>query len=645
MVPIYVRLMWQSRAIVHMKHPGVVSLGVALLVLTLTFAPLRPESAYSQGNAGLNWLNPSFDAGHNGFNPQTVITKENVDQLQLQWIYRIPRNPYEGKFIASPEHPDEMIPMLEKSEGVETNPLVINGIVYVETSFGVLTAISSFTGNPVWEFKVNVTAGLDQPWTQNRGIQRSITYHEGNVYIQAIDCTIYGLDAVTGQVKVEIPGTCKDVPGNEGLYYGEEAPIFYNDIAIVSGASGFGQSRGFVRAYDINEGNMLWQWFSSPPMDYGETLDVEWGKGNIAPYPNDWVGPDPNVVGAGAAVRTVGVVDDEAGIVYFGIGPPVARTLEVHGHPPMTDIPGPNLYSNSVVALEATSGELVWYYQVDPHDVHRQGVYATLILTDIDVGGVNKRVVMAPSFQGFVYVFDAADGHLVYDPVAIGTHFNDHNANLGNDADMLANQDSLSLDSTGRYLFCPGSEGGIPAPMAYAYNRIYAAIQNECFETRQAVREGEEYWAYASAGLKQNSSIYAIDASNGQILWRYDIPRLYWFSGLTVSGGVVYALDQPGYLYMLDADTGVLLRTVKLDFSGAAGVSIGANANGKMMVFVVIGTSELVVPTEGMVLAYALPDQTVEGEVTVPIVYAAVALVAVAVAYTAALFVILRRRP
>jgi len=300
-----------------------------------------------------------------------------------------------------------------------------------------------------------------------------------------------------------------------------------------------------------------------------------------------------------------------------------------------------------VVALDASTGKLIWYYQVDQHDVHRQGIYASIILTDIDVGGVKKRVVMAPSFQGFVYVFDAVTGKLVYKPVEVGAHINDHNANKGSDADKTSNQDSLTQDAKGRYVFCPGSEGGIAAPMAYAYNKIYAVAQNDCFETRKAVREGEEYWAYNSAGFTQNSTIYSIDASTGKVVWEYTIPHLYWFAGLTVSGGVVYALDQPGYLWMLDADTGQLLRSIKLDFSGDAGVSIGAAENGRMMLFIAVGTSGLVVPTEGMVIAYALPEQSQVGateEATIPITYVVAAAAVVAAAYTVALAVLLKRR-
>lgn len=618
--------------------------GLIVLIFLLAASPLTLDSAYTQGEVGLNWMHSSYDSNHSGFNPQNVITKENVNQLQLQWIYRLPRNPYEGVLVPSEEHEGEMVLKgLEATEGIEANPLVINGIVYVQTSFGTLTAISTITGNTIWTFETNVTKALEKPWIVNRGIQRSITYHKGNIYIQSIDCTIYGLEATTGKVKVEIPDTCKDIPGNQGKYYGEEAPIFYNDIMIVSGASGFGQARGYVAAYDLNTGKLLWRWFSSPPMVYGSTLEVEWDKGNIKPYPNDWVGPTNTSVGAGAAARTVGIVDEEKGVVYFGIGPPVARTVAPHGHPPMIDIPGPNLFSNSIVALDANTGRLIWYYQIDPHDVHRQGIYGSLIMAEIDVENVKKKVVIASSFQGFVYILNAETGRPIYEPVKIGVHLNDHNANQGDNADMNANQDSLAKNTQGEYVFCPGSEGGISAPMAYAYNRIYVATQNDCFVVRQVVREGEEFWAYSTyRPFTQNSSLYAIDASSGEIAWKYDIPNLYWFAGITVSGGVVYALDQPGVLYMLDADSGELLKSIKLGFSGGAGVSIGTDATGKMMLFVAVGTSELVFPTEGQVLAFALPEEISGGESMMPIVYAAIAVAALSVSFS--IILLFRRR-
>jgi quinohemoprotein ethanol dehydrogenase len=522
---------------------------------------------------------------------------------------------------------------------------VINGFVYIQTSFGVLEAISATTGNTVWSFEVNVTAALEKSWIVNRGIQRSLTYHEGRIFVQSIDCSIYGLEATTGRVLVEIPDTCRDIPGNEGQYYGEESPIFYQDIAIVTGASGFGQSRGYVAGYDLNSGELLWRWFSSPPMEYGETLDVEWAKGNIEPYPNDWVGPNSDTVGAGAAVRTVGVVDKEKGVVYFGIGPPVARTLAVHGHPSMNEIPGPNLYSNTVVALDAETGQLIWYYQIDPHDVHRQGIYGSLILSQIEVGGDTKDVVIAPSFQGFVYVLDSDTGIPVYDPVAVGAHLNSHNVNLGNNADMMANQDSIETTDKGELVYCPGPEGGISAPMALADNKIFVATQNDCFEIRQVIREGESFWAYSTyRPFQQNSSLYSIDASNGDILWRYDMPHLHWFSGVTVSGGVVYTLDQPGTLYMVNEDNGELLRKIQLDFSGDAGVSIGAAANGKMMLFIVAGTSELVMPTEGMVLAFALPDELTASEGTIPLFSAIMMVIAIIAIYTIVLVLVYLRK-
>ncbi|MEE9585458.1 MAG: hypothetical protein V3W09_00995, partial [Nitrososphaerales archaeon] len=115
-----------------MRQNTFLRLGSTALLLLLIISPLNLGAVYSQGEVGLNWMHSSYDRNHTGFNPQTVITKENVNQLQLQWMHRLPRNPYEGRLVPSEEHEGEMVLKgLEAAEGVEANSLVINGILYV----------------------------------------------------------------------------------------------------------------------------------------------------------------------------------------------------------------------------------------------------------------------------------------------------------------------------------------------------------------------------------------------------------------------------------------------------------------------------------------------------------------------------------
>ncbi|HJN57546.1 MAG TPA: PQQ-binding-like beta-propeller repeat protein [Nitrososphaerales archaeon] len=698
----------------------------ALIVLILLLAVSTVSSVFSQGELGLNWSSPHYDTANTRFNPQTVINQDNVENLEMRWIYRLPRNPYIG--------------MLEPSEGFQVTPLVVNGILYYSTSFGHIVAVSTLTSRTIWTFDVNVTAALEKPWIINRGIQRSLTYHEGIIYFTSIDCTIYGLNAITGEITIEIPDTCKDIPGNQGRYYGEEAPTIYKNIAIVSPASGFGQGRGYVAAYNLETGELLWRWFTIPPMNPGpKDWAPEWSKGNIDPFPNDW-GDADNVVPYGGAVRTDGVVDEETGIIYLGTAlPGLVPVGGVHGHPNQAMAPGPNLYSNAIVALKVETGELVWYHQIEPHGVRRQGVYYNIVLSDMDTGNEMKKAIIAGSFQGFVYILDSQTGRPLVEPVAFGAHYNPSNTNLGNNANMTLAQQVGEM-------FCPGSEGGIAGPIAYADGKIYVATRNDCFEIRarileigheeedlgekveelegiieaieevdtinevemlmddlieivheleehapdevmnlvgeieglvheleeagtinevaavleklkEAVEELEELagveheheheeelpaFLYAPLiGWPQNSTLNAIDASTGTILWKFNMSTVYWAAGVTISGGVIYALDFGGILHMVDADTGEEIDRVDFGASGTAGVTIASAANGEMMLFVVTGGEETMRPTDGIITAFALHEDEGAQGFSPLITYASIAVAAISISF--AIFILFRK--
>jgi len=616
-----IRLINGLNKFIVMRH--IVPRHITIIILISILIAMPFSSVYSQGSEGLNWSTPNYDKKNTRFNPQTVINQDNVENLEMRWIYRLPRNPYIG--------------ILEPSEGFQVTPLVVNGILYYSTSFGHIVAVSTLTSRTVWTFNVNVTAALEKPWIINRGIQRSLTYSEGSIYFTSIDCTIYGLEAITGEITIEIPDTCKDIPGNQGRYYGEEAPTIYGDIAIVGSASGFGQARGYAAAYNLKTGELLWRWFTTPPMTIGEKeWNPEWEKGNLDPFPNDW-GDNDNIVPYGGAVRTDGVVDEETGIIYLGTALPGLAAVGIHGHPNQRMAPGPNLYSNAIVALKIETGELVWYYQIEPHGVRRQGIYYNIILADISIGGDSKKTVIGGSFQGFVYFLDANDGTSLIDPVAIGKHNNPSNVNLGNNANM-------SLAQQVGDKFCPGAEGGLAGPLAFNDGKVFAASRNDCFEIRARVLDitpedhddDEELPAFIYAtdlSQPQNSNIRAIDTSTGNILWSLDLPNLQWGAGVTVSAGVIYALDFIGTLHMINSDTGEEIDRLEFGGSGTAGVSIASAANGEIMVFIVTGGDETLTPTDGIITAFALREDEGSQGFSPLITYASIAVAAISISF------------
>ena len=223
--------------------------------MVVTFILVLSLSSYEKTNAqssDANWSYPAYDSNNTNYNPQNVINKDNVRQLQLSWIYQVPVNPYH--IVGAP-------PAL----GIETTPLIVNGIVYVATPYNRLIALNSVTGGVVWNYQVNMSAFPNKPWWSSAYIISSILYNNGTVYMMASDTSLYALDALTGQVKFVIPDVAKSIPGNTGTYYGEKAPLIYKNLLMVRASTTDYGGRGFVAAYDLTTRNLVWSWYSVPP--------------------------------------------------------------------------------------------------------------------------------------------------------------------------------------------------------------------------------------------------------------------------------------------------------------------------------------------------------------------------------------------
>ena len=593
---------------------------LAILLLMLAALYGRAEAQQTKTIVGANWELPGFDARNTNFNPQTQINSENVADLELKWIYQVPAKPAGTKNAVPPE-------------GIQTTPLVINGVVYFATGYNRLIALEGSSGRELWSFQANISSYFSKPWWSGRLATRSLTLHNGILYMQGNDCTIYGFESLSGELVFHLPDTCRDIPGNTGQYFGVMAPVFYNDILITSALGSVFGARGFVAAYDVNTKELLWRWYSVPPTG-GEP---DWGlkdavKGNLKPYKGDWGFSD--LIGGGTAWGYM-AVDEGAGIVFTITGEP-SQIFDAALRP------GPNLFTTSIVALDVRTGELVWYYQTAPHDINNHDPVWNVVLANITVNEVQRKVVISASKSNYVYVLDARTGKPVYDPIKIGPpSINSPNDNAGNSANLTLSQKNL----VGKIL-CPSYLGGPFAHIALAYNTILVTSQNQCGTTGEAkfVYKGQLIDGYnfiLPPQLFHNSSIYAIDASTGKIKWEFVIPERYQSASLIVSGHVLYAVDRVGTFYAIDIDEGNLLKKIPFNSFGSAGVGIGADAKGNMMVIVITGGAELVEERPGVVTTFGLPSKLR----TVAVSYANEAtIVAAAVALVALTYAALKSR-
>ena len=238
-------------------------------------------------------------------------------------------------------------------------------------------------------------------------------------------------------------------------------------------------------------------------------------------------------------------IDEETRTIYFSTG----------SSPGVIDAalrPGPNLYASSIIALDVDTGKMKWYHQIAPHDINDHEIGWSVILGEIEINGQRKKAIMAGSKTDHVFVLDALSGQLLHEPLRLGNQaFNVPNDNAGNNADLMISQKTL-VGKT----FCPGGNGGIEHAGAFASNTLFYVSQKVCWTVTEGPvnYKGKDMQGFiygAAAGERQNATMFAIDTSDMSIKWIFEMPNRYQSSGVTVSGGVVYAVDRASVMLSL----------------------------------------------------------------------------------------------
>ena len=557
---------------------------ISILVLMILMASMPTIVAQE---LVFNWLKPAVNDHNTNFHPQNSINRDNVKNLVLSWIYQVPEDPFK-------------IPYVAPSLGLQTAPLVVSGIVYFTTFYNRVIALNAETGAEIWKYQVDVMEFVDEEWWWPVLSQKSITYENGTIYFMASDCRIIALDALDGSEVFVIPDVCKNVEGNTGFYFGEHAPLIFENLLIARPSVQDGGGRGFVVAYDLDTLKEVWRWFSVPPVGGDPKWDFKDGdKGNIKPFEGDW--GETDLIGGGAVWSLI-TMDEETRTIYFSTG----------SSPGVIDAalrPGPNLYASSIIALDVDTGKMKWYHQIAPHDINDHEIGWSVILGEIEIEGQKKKAIMAGSKTDHVFVLDALSGKLIHEPLRLGNQaFNVPNDNAGNNADLKISQKTL-VGKT----FCPGGNGGIEHAGAFASNTLYYVSQKVCWTVTEGPvnYKGKDMQGFiygAAAGERQNATMFAIDVSDMSIKWVFEMPNRYQSSGVTVSGGVIYAVDRASVMYAIDQETGKEIRRIQWGGLGAGSITLGATARGDMMLFIPSGGGQVAANTPGIIAAFKLPE-------------------------------------
>ena len=389
------------------------------------------------------------------------------------------------------------------------NPVIANGIAYLQDGASNVIAVQDATGQVLWTHTYN---------SPDYG-PNGVTFANGRIY-GVTACGVFALDAQTGQ----------QVWSNTQLATGQVnfdiAPQVANGKVFVSSAITFGG--GIIYALDAASGATLWS-FQTVVDKVGQQLKATAGGAWDAML----IGPDNSV--------------------YAGIGNPYLSLQEAQA------TPSRELYTDSIVKLNQTTGHLEWYYQAFPNDFHDWDLQISPIYTTTATG---RPVVLAAGKWGFVFAFDAVSGQLLW-KTSVGIH-NGHD-----DDDQLALDGTLHLQTP--YTLYPGEAGGVETNMAAADGVVYVPVDNlpETFATATAPVGTSNFF-------QGKGEMVAIDIATGKPLWATQLPQLL-FGGATVSNDLVWTTTFTGELIALSRQDGSVVWTAQLPAGSNATLAIVGN--------------------------------------------------------------------
>jgi alcohol dehydrogenase (cytochrome c) len=458
-----------------------------------------------------NWLTYYGTYDGKRYSELDQITKENVKKLTPAWVFQAGST---GMHSGASTY------------SFEAAPIVVEGVMYVSGPDGKVWALDAKTGEELWRYKhaspydVSLCCG---------NVNRGVAVGHGKVYLATLNAHLVALDAQSGKVVWDV--TAGDVRAGESRTV---APLLLKDMILVGSSGGEFGTRGHLDAFDAATGERRWRCYTVPkPGEPGsETWPSDgqaWQRGGA----NCWVTP---------------TYDPDLNLIYQGTGNPAP---DFDG----AVRPGDNLYTDSVVAIDADTGEIRWHYQFTPHDLWDYDSTMENLLFEHD----GRKLLAHADKNGYFFVLDATNGELVrvfpfVDRITWGEITPDGKVT----AKVYPDEEGVPVH------FWPGPAGGKEwTHMAYSPQTglIYVPVQEVGATATRRRREFKESIPYWGAGVAVDLDdhygfIAAIDPVSGEEKWRWRNEYPMCASVLTTAGGLVFAGLPTGEFVALDAETG-----------------------------------------------------------------------------------------
>jgi PQQ-dependent dehydrogenase (methanol/ethanol family) len=559
------------------------------LLLASSVATLLAAPAISSANADLekltqnpaNWATWGGDYAGTRYSKLNQINTTNVKDLQPAWSFST------GVL-----------------RGHEGGPLAVNGILYIHTPFpNTVYAIDQNTQSVIWEYTPTQDADVTIPVMCCDTVNRGLAYGDGKIFLQQSNTVLTALDAKTGKRIWSVQN------GDPKLgMTNTQAPLVVKDKVLTGISGGEFGVRGFLAAYDINSGKLVWKGYSMGP-DKDTLISAKktttWKDGSVQPVGENsststWQG-DQWKIGGGTTWGWYSY-DPKLNLVYYGSGNPSTWNP--------VQRPGDNKWSMSLWARDADTGEVKWVYQMTPHDEWDYDGINETVLVDQEVKGKMHKTIVHFDRNGFGYTLDRENGELL-----VAEKF-DKSVNWASHVDMTSGRPQVvakySTQQNGEDVntqgVCPaalGSKNQQPVSYSPQTGLFYISGNHLCmdyepFEVGYTAGQpyvgatltmgpaGADVMTGKPDGSNNLGQFTAYDAKTGKIAWSNKEQFSVWSGSVATAGGVVFYGTLEGYLKAVDAKTGKELYRFKTP-SGIIGNVNTWEFNGKQYVGVLSG--------------------------------------------------------
>ena len=321
-----------------------------------------------------NWLTHGRTWGEQRYSPLAQIDVTNVSELRPAWVYAT-----------------------GETRGHEATPLVVDGVMFVTLPWSIVVALDAATGRELWRHDPEVPRAWGR-FACCDVVNRGVAAYQGKIYVGTLDGRLVALDAKSGARVWDVDTIDRSKP-----YTITGAPRAARGLVFIGNAGAEFGVRGYISAYDAETGALRWRFYTvpGPPGQPREHPELVLAAKTWSPR-STWES------GLGGTVWDSLAFDPELDLLYVGVGnaSPYPREIRSPGG-------GDNLFLSSILALRATTGELVWHYQTTPAENWDFTATQHMILADLPIGGRTRRVLMQAPKNGFFYVLDRATGELL----------------------------------------------------------------------------------------------------------------------------------------------------------------------------------------------------------------------------------------